>query len=181
MHSLITFARRAVLAVWVALITLVLSIVLLSHVAPALGYQLIIIKGPSMEPTMPLGSLAIERPTSPENIVVGQVVTYVLPNHVVVTHRVSAVRESNGELLIETHGDANAAPDPALQPGAAVTGVVEAHLPLAGFLLAFLAVPTGMLSAISLLGSLLLLLWLLEDLEDDERAGRAHGLTWGRV
>jgi signal peptidase len=173
----ISLVRRLILAVWVALIALVLALVAVSHVAPALGYRLLILKGPSMEPSIPLGSLAFERPATPEDLAVGQVVTFVTPNHVVVTHRITRMGDANGTLLIETQGDANAAPDPAMHPATGVTGIVEAHLPLAGFVLAFLAVPTGMLTLISLAGSLLLAAWLLEELEADRaaRAGETDG------
>jgi signal peptidase I len=91
---------------------------------------------------------------------------------VVVTHRITRIADANGDILIETKGDANAAPDPAMQAASAVTGVVHGHLPFAGYLLAFLAMRTGILSAISLLGSILMLLWLLEDLEAEERLER---------
>ena len=177
MTSPITLLRRVVLTLWVGLIVLVLSLVAISHVAPALGYQLVIVKGPSMEPAIPMGSLAFEQPIAIADLQPGQVVTFVLPNRVVVTHRITRIGDANGEVLIETQGDANTAPDPAMHAGSGVTGLVHGHLPIAGYLLAFLAVPIGMLSAISLLGSILLLVWLLEELEDDESTERATSGT----
>jgi signal peptidase len=165
----ITITRRTLLAIWLGLIGLVLSMVVFSHVAPALGYDLVIIKGPSMEPTMPVGSLAIEREATPEDLATGQIVTFVMPNHVVVTHRITRISDANGTLLIETRGDANAAPDPAMHPATGVTGIVEFHFPIVGFLLAFIAIPIGMISIVSLAGSLLLAAWLLEELEADGR------------
>lgn len=171
MTSPITLLRRVVLTLWAGLIVLVFSLVAISHVAPALGYDLVIIKGPSMEPTIPVGSLAFERQVEIADLAPGQVVTFVLPNRVVVTHRITRIGDANGEVLIETQGDANAAPDPAMHPAAGVTGLVVGHLPIAGYLLAFLAVPVGMLSAISFLGSILVLAWLLEEFEADAGDG----------
>jgi signal peptidase len=170
MPRTITLVRRVILAAWVGLVVLVMALVAGSHVAPALGYTLVIVKGPSMEPAIPLGSLAIERPAIPADLAVGQVVTFVLPNHVVVTHRITRLGDANGTLLIETKGDANAAPDPAMHPASGVTGIVVAHVPVAGFLLAFLAVPLGMLSVISMLGSLLLAVWLLQEFDAHDEA-----------
>lgn len=167
MTSPITLLRRVVLTLWAGLIVLVLALVAISHLAPALGYQLIIVKGPSMEPTIPMGSLVFERPVAVADLRPGQVVTFVLPSRVVVTHRITRLGDANGEILIETKGDANAASDPAMHPATGVTGLVHGHLPFAGYLLALLAVPIGMLSAISLLGSILMLAWLLEELEED--------------
>ncbi|MBM4408131.1 MAG: signal peptidase I [Chloroflexi bacterium] len=159
--------RRAVTAIWLTLIAVVLGLVALSHVALAFGYELVIVKGPSMEPAIPMGSLVVERSVAVADLEPGMIVTFVLPNNVVVTHRITRLGDANGTVLIETKGDANSAPDPAMHPAAGVTGLVHAHLPLAGLLLAFLAKPLGILSAMSLAGSLLLFLLLLEELERD--------------
>jgi hypothetical protein len=63
-------------------------------------------------------------------------------------------------------------PTPTLHPASAISGVVRLSAPVAGFLLAYLTIPSGILSVISLLGSLLVSLWLLEDLEKDSREAR---------
>lgn len=167
MTSPITLFRRVVMTLWIGLIVLVMLLVAISHVAPALGYQLIIVKGPSMEPAIPMGSLAFEQPVAAADLEPGMVVTYVLPTHAVVTHRITRIGDANGATLIETKGDANGAPDPAMHAAAGVTGLVHGHLPIAGYLLAFLAMPIGLLSALSFLGSLLMLAWLLEEFERD--------------
>ena len=132
-----------------------------------------IVRGSSMAPTIPLGALAFEQHIAPDAIQPGDVVTMALPQGAIVTHRVTRVATIDGQPFIETKGDANADIDGALQPATEVTGVVRFHLPLAGFLLAFLGIPTGILSVISMLGSLLAAVWLLEEAEADRRAGAA--------
>ena len=182
MPALLTLTRRTLLVAWVALLGLVLALVLTAHVAGFLGYRVVIIKGSSMSPTIPLGSLVFEQPVASEAIVPGDVVTLGLPQGAVVTHRVVRVGTLDGHPAFETKGDANGATDPVLVPATAVTGVVRFSVPVAGFALAFLGIPTGILSILSMLGSLLASVWLLEDLESDRRAGAAtpgvvgHGL-----
>ncbi|WP_210503382.1 signal peptidase I [Nocardioides xinjiangensis] len=68
----------------------------------------------SMEPTMPPGTLVVVRPTEPEDIGVGSVITYQLDSGepTVVTHRVvSQGVDAEGEPVFQTRGDANAVPD----------------------------------------------------------------------
>jgi signal peptidase I len=169
MPSLVIIMRRTILAIWLALIGLVLMLVVVTHVAGPMGYRLVIIRGPSMSPTIPLGAVAFEQPIAPGTIAQGDVVTMTLPSGPIVTHRVIRLATVDGQPYIETKGDANNAADPTLQPASIVSGVVRFHLPIAGFLLAFLGIPTGILSVISLLGSLLVSVWLLEELEADRR------------
>jgi signal peptidase len=169
----LTIVRRALLVTWLALIGAVLSLVVLTHVANPLGYRVVIIRGASMTPTIPLGSLAFEQPVAAAKIRVGDVVTLTLPQGAIVTHRVTRLASIDGVPYIETKGDANADVDSAIQPASSVTGVVRFHAPVVGFVLAFLGVPSGILSVISMLGSLLAAIWLLEELDADRRAAAA--------
>jgi hypothetical protein len=69
-------------------------------------------------------------------------------------HRIVRLAPLNGAPCLETKGDANATVDPAIVSVASVVGRVAVQLPL-GFL------------AVS--GTLLCLVWLIEDLETDQR------------
>jgi len=169
MSTVLTITRRTILALWLGLMGLVLGLVLLTHVVGPLGYHVVIIRGPSMSPTIPLGALAFEQPIAGSAIQAGDVVTMTIPNGPTITHRVIRVASIDGQPYIETQGDANNAADPTLQPATIVTGIVRSHLPLLGFIVAFLGVPSGILSVVSMLGSLLACVWLLEELEADSR------------
>lgn len=68
----------------------------------------------SMEPTLPLGALAVVRPVDPASIRTGDVITYQLRSGepVVATHRVVGLGSTvAGEPIFETRGDASAATD----------------------------------------------------------------------
>ncbi len=169
MPAPLTIARRTLLVGWVALIGLVLAIVLSTHVAGALGYRVVIITGSSMAPAIPLGALVFEQAEPATQLAVGDSVTLALPHGSIVTHRVTRTVTMDGKVWLEAKGDANAEPDVALYPASAVTGVVRFHIPLAGFALAFLGIPSGILSVVSMMGSLLAARWLLEEVDADRR------------
>lgn len=97
-----------------------------------LGYQYVIVTGGSMEPTIPLGGLAVMRPPKPEDLRVGAIVMYedpVAPGQNV-THRVVGFKEPGGDLL--TRGDANTTGDTRPVPRANVRAVYVLSVPQVG-------------------------------------------------
>jgi signal peptidase len=166
-----TLMRRILFAAWLALSGLLLLAVAASHLVPLTGYHLVVIRGASMEPTIHLGALAVEGRIASGEIVPGDVVTLTLPSGTLVTHRVLRVVEEGGTSQLETRGDANPAPDPALVPATEATGIVRFSIPLAGYVVAWLNLPSGMLSVLALLGSIFIGLYLMEDLEQEARTG----------
>jgi signal peptidase len=156
-----TVLRRTLAALWLGLAVATLAVVAVSHVGPALGYRVVIVAGDSMSPSIPIGSLLAEgRPAG--SVVAGDVVTMEMPNGAAITHRVTRVVDLDGVTWLETRGDANAEPDPALVPASTVSGVVAFHVPFAGYLLAFLGFPTGVACILSALVALLFAGLLLE-------------------
>jgi signal peptidase len=155
--------RRSIKTIWLVLLGSLLALVALSRIAPLVDHEMIVIRGASMAPAIPLGSLAVVRTVGLEQIGPGDVVTLRLQGGVLLTHRVLRVATLPDGTYLETKGDGNADPDPVLVPGASVIGVVAFNVPHAGFVLAFLSLPSGILSAVSLLASLVLAAWLLED------------------
>lgn len=69
----------------------------------------------SMEPTLPVGSLAVVLPIEPQEVQVGDVITY-LPNPddpTAITHRVVGINQhADGGRSFTLKGDNNSAPDP---------------------------------------------------------------------
>jgi len=168
-----TALRRTLSALWLSLTLAVLAVVGLSHVAPALGYRLVVVAGPSMSPTIPLGAVVFERTVPVTEIAIGDVVTVRMPNGVAITHRVVRIGDIRGQAYLETRGDANDASDPTVVPASAVTGVVSVSVPMLGFVLAFLAVPSGIASVVLTLAALMFAVWSLEEL-DPRRAARGR-------
>lgn len=103
-------------AVWATLVVAVM-VVGVAVVIPRLGAATpyTVLTG-SMVPSYPPGTLVVVKPTDPEQISVGDVVTYQLDSGLpdVVTHRVVGVGTSMsnpGERVFRTQGDANSIPD----------------------------------------------------------------------
>jgi len=187
----ITYLRRSIALAWFASLCALLGLALASHVAPHTGHTLLIIRGASMEPAIPLGALVALRSVDSQSVSIGDIVTTRADNGVLVTHRVAEIVDPGAERLLRLRGDANPTPDTALVPAAAVVGRVSSFAPLAGYALFLLSVPSGILACLSMLGALLLAYWLVEDMELAARAtkrppsaarppARARGVGMGR-
>ncbi|NDK30882.1 signal peptidase I [Nesterenkonia haasae] len=81
-----------------------------------LGFERYVITGASMSGTFERGSLAIAKSVPVEDLVVGDVITYLPPPDSglseLVTHRIVEIDDSLGAPVFRTQGDANAASDP---------------------------------------------------------------------
>jgi hypothetical protein len=83
------------------------------------------------------------------------------------THRIVEVLHRPDGVYVRTKGDANVHPDPSAVPAEDIVGRVQVTIPLAGYLIALLSIPTGVLFLIGLAATLLAAVWLLESLELD--------------
>ena len=171
--------RRVLDAVLIALILVVLFGVILGKVVPLTGRQTIIIGGQSMEPAIHIGSAIIVAPVGAAELRVGDVVSLRAgDDNALFTHRIVEVVDRPDGRWIRTKGDANASPDPTLVHASAVVGRVQLAIPLAGYLIALLSIPTGVLFLIGLAATLLAAVWLLESLElDSVDRGRAQDVS----
>ena len=66
-------------------------------------------------------------------------------------------------------------------PASSVSGVVAIALPVIGFVLAFLATPSGLISIVLMLAALMFAIWTVEDLESvgEEDVATAPEMTDG--
>lgn len=153
-------AHLAVRLAWVAGTIAVLSLVALPVVLPALGHQVYVVQGASMQPAISLGSIVVVHAVDPTTVRVGEVVTFRLPQGTIVTHRVTAIT-SDGALAFHTKGDASPTADPMPVPASALVGGVEYSVPGVGFVMYVLDSTPGAVLAIAILGALLLVAWSL--------------------
>jgi len=161
--------RRVCDSLLIALIAVVLFGVVLGRVVPLTGRTTLIIGGGSMEPAISMGTAVIVDPVPAGDIRVGDVVSLRTGPGLtaIFTHRVTRIVERDGVPWVETKGDANAAADPSITSTEHVIGRVSATVPFAGYLLALLSVPSGVLFVVFLAAVLLTLTWLLESFEID--------------
>ena len=101
--------------------------------APALlGWHATIVSSGSMEPRLPIGSVLLAAPTSPNSLLVGNVVLIHDPaaSGRLLSHRVVG-RNAEGDLL--TRGDANMRDDSTPAPTSSLIGVGRLLVPYAGY------------------------------------------------
>jgi signal peptidase I len=140
----------------------VLLLAALGAVGPALDRRPVVISGPSMEPTIGRGALVLVRSAGGE-FQPGEVVTVELTHGVRVTHRISRTATLDGVPYVELKGDANASPDPVLLRASSIDGRVDLVIPYAGYLLALLSTPWGIVAFLAAGVFLLLFAWLIDD------------------
>jgi signal peptidase I len=142
------------------------------------GAPAFVVGGGSMEPSIHLGSIVIDGPVATADLDVGDIVSIkVGPEQTVFTHRITRIITRDGVPWIETRGDANQTVDPSTIPATAVVGRVAVVVPGLGYVVQLLASFAGMAFLVSLGMLTLLGAWLLEILEDDQRAARGRWLV----
>jgi signal peptidase I len=121
--SLLSGAAVAFAAVYVAL--------------TVLGYRPVAVYSGSMEPTIHVGGLALDRAIPSKKVRVGDVITFSDPyvKGRLVTHRVIDILQTPHGLAYRTKGDANSGRDPWTIRLAGQVGRVSFSVPVAGYIL----------------------------------------------
>lgn len=125
----------------------------------------------SMEPTYHVGSLIYVKKVDPTTIRPGQVITFMLDENTVATHRVVEVvpdEDDPSTLRFRTKGDANEAEDGSLVHYKNVIGTPIFSIPYLGYIADYIQHPPGMYIAISA-GAVLLLLVFIPDIFADDK------------
>lgn len=95
---------------WVFVAAFAVFALLLAGVRFA-GFEVFAVLSGSMEPEYPTGSLLYVRKVSPDTLVPGDVITFLLEDDTPATHRITEILTENGVHLFVTKGDANEFPD----------------------------------------------------------------------
>ena len=154
--SLLSGAAVAFAAVYVAL--------------TVLGYKPVAVYSGSMEPTIHVGGLALDRAIPSQKVRVGDVITFSDPyvKGRLVTHRVIDILQTPHGLDYRTKGDANSGRDPWTIRLAGQVGRVSFSVPVAGYILYYahtreIRSLLICLAALSLLVGMLRRIWRKED------------------
>lgn len=146
--------RRGVLSVlargmawgsYAALTILLVTVIAWLTLPRLMGWQAQVVLSGSMEPAMPTGSVAFVQPIEPEQLDVGDIISFYHPEKPsrVVTHRLAEIVRQDGNLVFQTRGDANDNVDPWLVPAADVIGTVRFSVPYTGYVTQRLRSPLG--------------------------------------
>ena len=135
------------------------------------GFQVYTVLSGSMEPTYHTGSLIYVKSVDYQDIKSGDVITFMLDEDTIATHRVVQVipdEEDSTVLRYQTKGDANDVVDAGLVHYKNVIGCPVFTIPYMGYVANYIQNPPGTYIAITA-GALLLLLVFLPDLfQEDE-------------
>lgn len=147
----------------ISTIILILIIILgLSLAVPRLfGVKLFTVLSGSMEPVLSPGDLIYVKPIDPEEIEVGDVITFAIDEKTVATHRVEAIDKEAKRFT--TKGDANEQADKATVTYDNVQGVHAFTIPLLGYPLNFASDLKGQIISITLIVMFALISILLTD------------------
>ena len=154
------------------LVAVVVILALLLLGARLIGLQVFTVLSGSMEPTYHVGSLIYVKDVDPFELESGDVITFMLDEDTVATHRIVEVVPDESDSAVvrfKTKGDANEAEDGSLVHYKNVIGSPVFTIPKLGYVANYIQNPPGTYIAISA-GAFLLLLVFLPDLfgSDDE-------------
>lgn len=153
------------------LVCLVVILAVLLVGVRLVGFQVFTVLSGSMEPTYHVGSLIYVKSVDPAQLQAGDVITFMLDEKTVATHRIIQVvpdEEDPTVLRFATQGDANDAPDGSLVHYKNVVGTPVFTIPKLGYLANYIQNPPGTYIAISGAAILLLLMFLPDLFSEDE-------------
>lgn len=165
---------KVVKKLWSVVSTILVIAIVLCAVAlmgsRLLGFRVFTVISGSMEPAYSVGDLIYVKPVDPDEIKVGDPITFVLNESLVVaTHRVVEIDAENSHF--RTKGDANEIADQAPVHFNNVIGVPKFSIPKLGYVSDFIQNPPGMYITIAACAVLIILVFLPDMLtkkEDEE-------------
>ena len=158
---------KAISKVWGVVTTLLVILVVLIAIGLVgvrlIGFKTYAVLSGSMEPTYHTGSLLYVKSVDTAELQVGDPITFMLSEDVIVTHRIVEVipdEEDPSVLRFRTQGDANEDPDGSLTHCKNIIGKPVFCIPYLGYLANYIQHPPGTYVAIAAAAVLLLLVFL---------------------
>lgn len=174
---------KTIKKVWNGFTTILVAVVMILAILLAgvrlVGLRPLAVLSGSMEPTYHVGSLIYVREVDYTQLQVGDVITFMLDEDTLATHRIVEVVPDDEEVSVirfRTKGDANDAEDGSLVHYKNVVGTPVFTIPQLGYLANYIQNPPGTYIAISA-GAILLILVFLPDLFGDNKADKKKGRT----
>ena len=148
--SSVLLGAAVLIALYVAISTLAVGY------TSIFGYSVFRVVTPSMEPTIPVNSLLICKKVDIDTIAVNDIISFKSkePDHygAIVTHRVVSIKKSeNGEIMLESRGDANYTSDGYYVTGKNFIGKVIAYSGREGAVTKLIKFLTGQFGFIALI------------------------------
>ncbi len=175
-----TGAKRVWNIVSGILIAIMVVLVVMLVGVRLIGYQPYCVLSGSMEPTYRTGSLIYVKKADPQDIKVGDPITFVLDeNLTVATHRVIEIDEADRHFY--TKGDANEYPDASPVHFNNLIGRPAFTIPYMGYVANYIQNPPGRYIAIAAAAVILLLIFIPDLFDDSKKKGKGKGKGTGNV
>lgn len=135
-----------------ALLVVILATVMGLAFLAAGGFRILVVKSDSMAPALKAGDVVVSRMVHPEELAVGDVVTFRDPSRArhLLTHRVREVEVGENSYGFVTQGDANTGAERWELPTDGKLGVLELRIPRVGSAVAALTSPIARLILLAL-------------------------------
>jgi len=133
-----------------------------------IGMDIFVVQSGSMEPTHHVGSLIYVKEIDPNELEVGDVITFSLGGSSRGTHRIIEIVDQNGVPHFRTKGDANDDIDANLVSPSNLVGKVAFSIPFLGYLIAYIQHPPGLFVAMAVSIVLLILVILPDFIFEEE-------------
>ena len=144
-----------------SLVIVLMAAAVFTYLAPYFDWRVDAVMSGSMEPNLNVGGLVISKPMGPNDIAVGDIITFYCPlNKQMISHRVIAV-ESGTSTYFRTKGDANEASDSFIVPVQNVVGKVCFHVPYLGYVTQFIKTRLGILLILGIPGIIIIIMEIL--------------------
>ena len=160
--------------IWDIITTVLVGIVVMLAILPVgarvIGLQVFTVLSGSMEPAYHTGSLIYVKEVDAFDLETGDVITFMLNEDTVATHRIVEVvpdETDSSVIRFRTKGDANDVEDGSLVHYKNVIGTPVFTIPYLGYVASYIQKPPGMYVAIAV-GAIFLLLMFLPDLFEEE-------------
>lgn len=141
---------------------LLAALVLVLYATRLFGIQPFAVLSGSMEPSYHTGSLVYVKSVAPEEIKVGDPITFTISGSTVVTHRVVEIKSAERKFV--TKGDANETKDSAIGFDCLI-GRVVFTVPVLGYVAVFLSAPYGKAILILLFAVSIVMILISESLK----------------
>ncbi len=149
------------------IILLVLAVLAGLLIIPKLmGYEEMAVLTGSMEPNYPVGSLIFVKEIDPDQLEVGDVITYRLDSDTVVTHRIVEIDKE--AQMVTTKGDANSSNDGSPVSYSEIVGKAHFKIPYLGYVSMNIKTPKGIMAICGVLIAIILLTFLPEIFSPEE-------------
>ncbi len=141
------------------------------------GFKIFTVLSGSMEPDIKTGALIYVRDVEPNELEVNDVITFMLSEDMVATHRIVEIipdDENPSILRFRTKGDANDMEDAGLVHQNNIIGEMKLTIPYLGYLTNYIQHPPGTYIAIAGGAILLILVFLPDIFSDDGKKDSRH-------